>query len=1000
MKRSIQLHLKYMFSLLVMACFLAPPAEIAQAQATDDRMTISGTVVDASSGEGLAGVNVSVVGRVVGVATNARGEFTLRVNDTPPITLRISIIGYQAQEIEIDQMSVSDLRIELQEEAILGSDVVVSASRVEESILEAPVSIEKMDVIAINQTPAPNYYQGIANLKGVDMTTSSINFQIINARGFNSTGNTRMVQLTDGMDTQAPALNFPIGNLNGPSELDVESLEFIPGASSALYGPNAFNGILLVNSKSPFQYPGLSVFVRSGVNHIDGNASVGEPGNPQPMFESSIRYADRIGDRFAYKVNFTYSRADDWRGVNYDDKNAQFQGNLDHNPAYDGVHLYGDDGTFNIGLMGINPDLRNQIAAGIAAQSPIDQQTAAQYVANLPSQPVARTGYREEHLVNHDAENLKFNTSLHYRITDDVEASYTLNYGYGTSIYSGAQRYSLSNFSIAQHKLQFEGDNFMVRGYGTFEDSGDSYIADFVGYYMNGVYSDCNAQIQQSPDLECYTDPGRGNQVWYGNYAGQFVGGLIQAAQQAQGGNTEFRQETVDALLANPNVVSSLHRAARQGADSTPYYNRFEPGTAEFEAARDAALEGNVPDGARFNDNSRFLHAEGQYNFKNEIDFVDLQAGLSFRQYQLRSNGTIFDDADGGVNINEYGGFVQAGRSLLDDRLRLTGSIRYDKNENFDGQFNPRISSVIRVADTQNIRASYQTGFRNPTTQGQYIDLNVLTARLLGGLPYLAEKYEVTENAFTMESVDRFTNELLAGNPNAIAELEPYNEFNPVKPEQIQSFEIGYKGLLGGRLMIDAAYYYNIYDDFIAQFRVRRAAGAFTGDPATDQAIVASLLSGDASNTFQLYTNVDETVRSQGAVFGFDYTLPRNFLISANYNWNQLITDEQDAFIFDFNTPEHKVNVSLGNRRLTDNLGFNLAWRWQEEFDWTSSFADGTVPAVSTFDAQVSYRIPDMRSIVKVGGSNIFNNRHYLNYGGPNLGAIYYVSLTFDQFLN
>ncbi|WP_199222896.1 TonB-dependent receptor [Rhodohalobacter mucosus] len=951
-------------------------------QQTNERITVSGTVLDAETGETLAGVNIAVRGRVVGVASGPEGEFTLRVNDTPPITLVVSIIGYRTQEIEITEMNVSDLRIELVEETILGSDVVVSASRVEESILEAPVSIEKMDILAINQTASPNYYQGIANLKGVDVTTSSINFQIINARGFNSTGNTRMVQLTDGMDTQAPALNFPIGNLNGPSELDVESLEFIPGASSALYGPNAFNGILLVNSKSPFEYPGLSVFVRSGVNHIDSQDNLGEPANPRPMYEFSGRYADVIGDRFAYKLNVTYSTADDWRGINYSDKNAELQGGLSVNPAYDGVHLYGDDGTFNIGLLSFNPDFVAAVSQGLV-NAGVPQTSAVQFAQSLPSQPVARTGYREQYLVDFDAENLKFNGSLHYRLSDNVEASYSLNYGYGTSIYSGAQRYSLNNFSIAQHKVEVRGDNFMVRAYGTFEDSGDSYIADFVGFSVNDQYLNTTQ--------------------WYGLYGGNFIQGLVGAYVQTFG-TPVFDANNVQALLSNPQLVSNLHNWARNGnagagitgADA----NRFEPGTQAFENAKENALEGVVPNGARFDDQSRFLHTEGQYDFKNEIKFMDLQAGLSFRQYQLRSNGTIFADADGGVNINEYGGYLQGAKSFIDDRLRLTGSVRYDKNENFDGQFNPRIASVIRIADNQNIRASYQTGFRNPTTQGQYIDLNVLTARLLGGLPEIVAPYDVTTNSFRLDSVERFTNELLAGNPNAAAELVPYTNFEKVKPEQIQSYEVGYKGLIGNKLLIDTAFYYNVYDDFIAQFRVRKAAGAFTGNPANDQAVAASLLSGDASNTFQLYTNLDETVKSRGAVFGFDYSLPASFLLTANYNWNELITNQEDSFIFDFNTPEHKVNVSFGNRRITDQIGFNLTWRWQDEFDWTSSFANGTVPSVSTFDAQVSYRVPDLRSVVKVGGSNIFNNRHFLNYGGPNLGAIYYVSLTFDQFLN
>ncbi|HEY5824666.1 MAG TPA: carboxypeptidase-like regulatory domain-containing protein, partial [Cyclobacteriaceae bacterium] len=220
---------------------------------------ISGVVKD-EKGEGLAGVNLIIKGRVIGTVTDINGNFNLTVNDNPPMTVVISFIGYATQEIQITNSSPTALDIKMEEQTLLGQEVVVSASRVEERIMESPVSIEKMDILAVQSTPADNYYKGIANLKGVDVTTSSINFQIINTRGFGSTGNTRFVQLTDGMDTQAPALNFPIGNLNGPSELDVESLELIPGASSALYGPNAFNGILLVNSKSAFDYQGLSGF--------------------------------------------------------------------------------------------------------------------------------------------------------------------------------------------------------------------------------------------------------------------------------------------------------------------------------------------------------------------------------------------------------------------------------------------------------------------------------------------------------------------------------------------------------------------------------------------------------------------------------------------------------------------------------------------------------------------------------------------------------------------
>jgi iron complex outermembrane recepter protein len=160
---------------------------------------------------------------------------------------------------------------------------------------------------------------------------------------------------------------------------------------------------------------------------------------------------------------------------------------------------------------------------------------------------------------------------------------------------------------------------------------------------------------------------------------------------------------------------------------------------------------------------------------------------------------------------------------------------------------------------------------------------------------------------------------------------------------------------------------------------------------------IAALLSGDATNTFSAYTNIDETVRAEGAVFGLDYSLPNHYRIGFNYNWNRLIDGLDDEFLNDFNTPEHKFNVSFGNRRLTNNLGFNITYRWQDAFRWESSFAQIDVDAISTLDAQVSYRLPDLKTVVKLGGTNILNQHYTLSGGGPNLGAIFYLSVTYDQ---
>lgn len=930
--------------------------------------TISGTVTDGDTKETLVGVNIVVKSKVIGTITDLSGQFSLNVNQEPPFTLVFSMVGFQSKEVEITSANTSGLNVELFEQTMLGQEVVISASRVEESILQSPVSIEKMDILSIRDTPADNYYKAIANLKGVDVTSSSINFQIVNARGFNSTGNTRFVQLTDGMDTQAPALNFPIGNLNGPSELDVESVEFIPGSASALYGPNAFNGILLVNSKSAFEYQGLSAFYKQGFNHFNGRP--GEPSNPQPMYEGSIRYAKAFNNKFAFKLNGSFMQATDWYGTDQTDLSIGTQGNLPFNPGANRVHVFGDEVANNIGL------LRNVGAIQQQAQ----QLGLGGYISSLPDQIVSRTGYDERFLVDYGAKNYKFNTGLYWRINDRSELSYTMNYGAGTSVYTGAQRYSLRNFEISQHKLELRGSNYFLRGYTTRENSGESFIADLTGVNINNIW--------------------KGNSAWFGEYAIAYMAGLAQ-------------QGVAPGTLGTPAQQAIAHNVARGQADT----GRILPGTPEFENASRQVRADFIPQGSLFNDQSRMYMAEGQYDFRNDFDFMELQVGGQYRVYELRSNGTIFADVEGNdITISEYGAFVQAGKRVLDDKLKLSGSLRYDKNENFEGQFSPRISGVF-TQKNHNFRLSYQTGFRMPTTQGQHIDLNVVSARLIGGLPYYREKYDIFNNAYTLASVEQYIAKVGSGvspvSPEATSLLKPATaaDFPELRPEQVRSIEVGYKSLLNNnKILIDFAYYYNIYNNFITQNAVRKAPGPVFPTPANGDQLAINAVNAPSlltpittpgqENTFQTYTNfTGSDVRAHGAALGLTFNLPKNYTIGGNYNFNKLISAPTEGFLNDFNTPEHKGNITFGNRKVTKNMGFNLALRYQSEFRWESSFARGDVPAVTTLDAQLSYKVRSMKSIIKVGGSNLANNRYILNFGGPTIGAIYYVSITFDELL-
>jgi iron complex outermembrane receptor protein len=896
--------------------------------------------------------------------------------------LVITSVGFVRQEIEITTENVSNLDIRMEESSMLGQEVVVSASRVEESILRSPVSIEKMDILAIQNTSADNYYKAIANLKGVDVATSSINFQIINARGFASTGNTRFVQLIDGMDTQAPALNFPIGNLNGPSELDVESVELIPGASSALYGPNAFNGILLINSKSPFEYQGASAFVKMGVNHVGNDADHAM----SPMYEASVRYAKAFNDKVAFKVNFSYMKAEDWHGTSEFDRNASLapQG-FSFNPAQDRLHYMGDEASTNIGFLGF---AANAAFASEANGVPADEENSAYaglrtlfngtgttdylLAGDVPGHTVARSAYSEKSLINYNAENFKVNAGLFYRLTDNLELSYLYNAGSGTSIYTGAQRYSLSNFGIQQHRLQLRGSNFFVRSYVTIEDSGDSYITEFLGNLMNEGYS--------------------GNSTWFARYTARYLEYL-----KNEGLNPGEINTITDQTL-KIQYQEGAHQYARSQADLI----RYTEGGSEFESRKEFELEGStIPNGPYFDDKSKMYHNEAQYDFSSLFNHViDIQGGISYRTFDLRSNGTIFPDQNGGIQINEYGAYVQASKDVVPDILKLSGSLRFDKNQNFQGQINPRLSAVYTVKKNNNFRFSYQTGFRNPTTQGQYIDLDIISARLLGGLKENYLSYDLTTNGYTGGSVLAFRDAFFNDPSQPITSyqnlLEAVTTFDAVRPEKVNSFEVGYKSVIQNKLLIDAVYYYNSYSNFITQVRIHKAAGDIVADPSQ----LTSLLSSNSDNTFQIYTNLDNNVTSQGAALGLTYSLDGGYTVGGNYNWNKLIGGFPEGSLAEFNTPEHKFNLNFGNRKVIDELGFNITYRWQTAFEWQSSFAIGNVPSYSTVDAQVSYRLKDLKSVVKLGGSNLLGNYYIQSLGGPNIGAIYYISITFDELMN
>lgn len=937
-------------------------------------ITLSGSVTDKDSKTPLPGASVTIKGKTAGTSTDVSGRFTLTANQAPPFTIVVSYVGYKPVEQEVTG-SQSNISVELEYAMLLGQEIVIAASRAPERILESPVSIERIGATAVRETAAPTFYDALPNLKGIEASTQSLTFKSINSRGFNANGNERFNQYIDGMDNQAPGLNFAVGNIAGISDLDVESAEVLPGASSALYGAGGTNGTLLLNSKSPFTYPGLSFSYKVGMNHVDNYQT-----DRSPYEDMSLRYAKAWNNKFAVKVNLSYMTATDWQAKDYSnfDRYASTGKGGDRNsdPSYDGVNVYGDEPNANYPTpMGVAQLVQSQTRAGILAATgnTIDivsilnaslpaNATPAQIggfigalpaslrtpVTNLipfyfglrnnviPNSAVTRTGYEEKDLVDYDTKSVKTSGSLHYKITNSIEAIGQANWGYGTTVYTGLDRYSIRDFSIGQYKLELKGSNFFLRGYTTQERSGKAYNATLLGTFINE-----------------YSNP---SSTWFPEYTAAY--------SQARLGGANDAQAAV---------------AARTYADR----NRAQPGSAAFQTWKDYVTSRTIgpAGGARFNDKSNLYHYEGMYNFSSALNnALELQVGSSYRIYNLKSDGTIFDDLNKKLDIKEFGAFMQAGKKLFNEKFKLTAAVRYDKSENFDGRFTPRISGVYTVKPNNNIRVSYQTGFRNPTTQNQYIDLLVGGAsgvRLIGGLPEFINKFELNTNkGYTLSSLNTFKS---TGNP---ADLQKYT-FGKFKPESVQAYEIGYKGLVKNKLLFDVYYYYNSYKDFLSTLTVVQTPD---GTPATL----------GAAKVFSTKVNNPDKVNSQGAAFGLDY-ITGKYNLTGNISYNHL-KETNSALENEYNTPKYSFNLGAGNRELFKNVGANLSYRWQDSFRWSSTFVTGNVPAFGTLDGQISYKLPYYQSTIKLGGSNILNRYYRTSYGNPQVGAIYYVSLVFDQF--
>ncbi|MBO0931376.1 TonB-dependent receptor [Fibrella aquatilis] len=817
------------------------------------------------------------------------------------------------------------------------SDVVVSASRVAENILTSPVSIEVIDARRIRLSAQPSYFDAIENLKGVQLLTSSLGFKVYNTRGFAATTNVRFVQLVDGRDNQAPHIGAPIASALAPSDLDIRQVELVPGVASALYGLNALNGLVNVLTRSPFDSPGLSIGQKTGVNHVNDPA-VG----PKLYAETSLRYAHRLGNRVAFKVNLVYQQGYDWVADNRADLNPNGNASLNlfgpDNPAYDPVNGYGNEAAN-----------RRTLTLGGKRYS------------------VGRTGYYEAEATNYGLRNLRGDVSLHYRFSPTVELAYTYQGATLDNVYQRTNRFRLDKYRLDQHSLTFTTPSVQIRAYQTHENTGNSYNIRSMAENIDKAYKSDNQ--------------------WFGDFVSQF--------------NADTK-----AGMAVPAALRDARAVADRG--------RPVPGTPVFNDLVARLRDINNWDiGAALRVQSWMYHAEGQVEptrvywqrFREQTGLT-IQAGFDFRRYVVFPDGNYFiNPSEPGRNLvyGKTGGFVQLSRLFFNEKLKVAGSLRLDKNDYFAARLNPRLSTVYSPAEAHTIRVSYQNGYRFPSLFEGFTNINSGGVKRVGGLPIMSQG--IYENAYLVTSINAFQSAITTDvNTNKLTTDQAIEKnkallkqslYNYLKPEQVNSIELGYRGLVcRQRLYLDVDVYYSAYQDFIAQVNANLAKGK------NPDSLASYFSASTTQDRYRLWTNSQTRVYNYGASLGLRYSLTQHWSVGGNASFSKLDRAENgDGLESSFNTPRWITNLSISNGSLGRGFGFSVNYKHQDAFLWQSELATGSVAAINTLDAQVSYPLRALHLFIKAGGTNLTNKPYYTFIGGPAVGGFYYTNLVWEPKL-
>ncbi|MRX48098.1 TonB-dependent receptor [Pedobacter puniceum] len=874
--------------------------------------------VMASDNSTLPGVSVIVQGSFVGTSTNGDGAFALNVNfDKVPVVLEFSMLGFQTQKVTLTKPT-TDVKVVLKETSVNIDELVVSASRVEERILEAPVTVTKVSSNQLLAGGGPEMFSNLSRYQGIDVNSSSMLLTTISTRGFNSPKSERMIQLADYVDTQVPSLNLNAGNMLGVAELDVSSVEIIHGPASALYGANAFNGVLLTNSKDPFYTEGLSLKLRGG---------------NRALFDGQIRYAKKLTDKLAFKINASYFSADDWMANDQSAKRITSAKNYGPGSAfgYDALNTYGEISTTQAG------------------------------VSIIPGEVIYTPGWSETALIANDNRTLSYriNPSISYLVTDKIKATLDYKRAGGTTTYQSTSRYRFKNLSVDQFRAELKSDKWFLRAFRTEDNGGDTYDLSFLGARMATLNPTAAGLPALPGGATSYTA------LFFGTYGAALQQGATPAQAYAAASATWPKEgSTAFNALRKYNAELNQPAGSRLPVNSvmTDVSGQYQFGFKfadvivggayrAFGLASQGAVFEDTPGGDRIQNYEYGVYSQVAKTFFNDA-------------LKLQVAGRLDDFQNFDSKFSPRASAVYTFGEKRQHNFRSSYGVAFRSPTQIDQYIRLDIGSALLLGNVRNGFNGYNTTL---LTQGSPA-ANI--AAVAGG----STAFNYSAPRLDLEQVATFE----VGYKTIIKDKLTFD---------ITYFRSNYDNFIGAQPFVG-----NTDGSRPTVPQILVATGAAPGTDGQTR----NRLNDPTSPTriIQVWFNNQQEVTTQGVSVGLGYAYRKELNFNANYSYNK-IGDLPTGFLAFFNTPENKFNVGIDGE-FKKRLGYNVNYRWQQGFVYEFPFDVGPIDNIGTLDASLSYKIPKAKSTIQIGGSNLTNAYNTQIWGGPQLGRMIFAGILVD----